>query len=73
MLYWTAEPYKKEVIMEFRYRPELVEEAGRLFDDVVRKILTKDFQVIKVPERKICKEYDVKALCGAEGLIGHIG
>lgn len=73
MLYWTAEPNKKDAVMEFQYRPELVEEAGRLFDDVVMKILTKDFQVIKVPERKICKECDLKALCGAEGLIGHIG
>jgi DNA helicase-2/ATP-dependent DNA helicase PcrA len=69
MLYWTGEPNKKNAIMEFRYRPELVEQAGRLFDDVVMKILAKDFTVIKVPEKKICKECDLKSLCTTEGLI----
>jgi DNA helicase-2/ATP-dependent DNA helicase PcrA len=69
MLYWTSEPDKKDALMEFRYRPELVEQAGRLFDDVVMKILTKDFQVIKVPEKKICKECDLKGYCTSEGLI----
>ena len=69
LLYWTAEPNKKDAIMEFRYRPELVEQAGQLFDEVVMKILTKDFTVIKVPEKKICKECDLKTYCSAEGLI----
>ena len=69
MLYWTAEPNKKDAVMEFRYRPELVEQAGRVFDGVVMKILAKDFQVIKVPEKKICKECDLRMLCHAEGLI----
>ena len=32
--------------MEFPYRPELVEEAGRHFDAVVAKITAKDFRVI---------------------------
>ena len=40
-----------------------------LFDGVVMKILAKDFRVIKVPERKICKECDLKTFCTAEGLI----
>ena len=72
MLYRTAEPNKRYAVAKFGHRPELVEEAGRLFDDVVMKILTKGFQVTKAPEKKICQEYDSKALCTAEGLIREI-
>ena len=28
LLYWTAEPRKQDALMEFPYRPELIEEAG---------------------------------------------
>jgi DNA helicase-2/ATP-dependent DNA helicase PcrA len=69
LLYWTAEPQKQNALMEFLYRPELVEEAGRFFDVVVAKIQAKDFRVLKPPERKICKECDLKTYCTVEGLI----
>jgi len=55
--------------MEFLYRPELVEQAGRFFDEVVAKIQAKDFRVLEPPERKICKECDLKTHCTVEGLI----
>lgn len=55
--------------MEFPYRPELVKDAGRHFDEVVTKIQARDFRVVKPPERKICKECDLKAYCTIEGLI----
>jgi DNA helicase-2/ATP-dependent DNA helicase PcrA len=68
LLYWTAEPRKEDAVMEFPYRPELVDEAGRYFDEVVGRIQAADFRIIRVPERKVCKECDLRSLCAAEGL-----
>jgi len=69
LLYWTAEPRKEDALMEFPYRPRLVNEAGHYFDAVVKKIRAKDFHIITVPERKVCKECDIKSLCAGERLI----
>ncbi len=69
LLYWTAEPKKSDALMEFPYLPEQVEEAGRRFDVVVKKIQEGDFSVTTPPERKVCKECDLRLLCYAEGLI----
>lgn len=69
LLYWTSEPRKEDALMQFNYRPELVDEAGQLFDNVVMKILEKDFRITKIPEKKICKECDIRMLCHAEGVI----
>lgn len=69
ILYWTAEPDRDDAIMEFPYRPELVERAGRDFDSVVGKIEHGDFRILAPPERKICKECDLRRLCTTEGII----
>jgi DNA helicase-2/ATP-dependent DNA helicase PcrA len=69
LLYWTAEPCKHEALMEFPYRPELVDEAGRHFDAVVAKVTGKDFRVITPPEPGICKECDLRTYCITEGTI----
>jgi DNA helicase-2/ATP-dependent DNA helicase PcrA len=69
LLYWTAEPRKQDALMEFPYRPELIEEAGRHFDAVVAKVTAKDFRVITPPEPGICKECDLRAYCLTEGTI----
>ncbi|MBW2133537.1 MAG: ATP-dependent helicase [Deltaproteobacteria bacterium] len=69
LLYWTAEPDKSDALMEIPYRPEKVEAAGRRFDQVVSRIQARDFTVTRAPEAKVCKECDLKALCGAEGRI----
>jgi DNA helicase-2/ATP-dependent DNA helicase PcrA len=69
LLYWTSEPLKKDALMEFAYRPELVEKAGKHFDAVVAKIKAKDFQVLKPPEPGICKECDFRHFCKREGTI----
>jgi DNA helicase II / ATP-dependent DNA helicase PcrA len=69
LLYWTAEPYKQDARIEFPYRPERVTEAGAYFDQVVAKILRKDFTIQTVPESKICKECDLRQYCHAEGTI----
>lgn len=55
--------------MEFPDRAELVEEAGAYFDRVVAKILQDDFTILKVPEREICKECDLRRYCHHEGTI----
>lgn len=69
LLYWTAEPQKTDAVMEFPYRPQLVQDAGRYFDEVVARIQAKDFVVTKPPERKICKECDMRSYCMVEGII----
>jgi len=63
LLYWSAEAEKKEALMAFPYRPKLVKEAGVYFDQVVNKILQKDFTVHQYPEPKICKECDIRGYC----------
>jgi DNA helicase-2/ATP-dependent DNA helicase PcrA len=69
LLYWTAEEEKKNAVMEFPYHPELVAAAGRHFDEVVTKIEAKDFQIVAVPESKICKECDLKYYCIHDGVL----
>lgn len=69
LLYWTAEPKREDALMEFPYRPELVERAGRDFDQLVAKIEHGDFRILVPPERKICKECDLRRLCVAQGVI----
>jgi DNA helicase-2/ATP-dependent DNA helicase PcrA len=69
MLYWTAEPNKRDALMEFPYRPTKVADAARRFDLVVRKIQQCDFRVVHVPERKVCKDCDLRHYCIHDGLI----
>jgi DNA helicase-2/ATP-dependent DNA helicase PcrA len=69
LLYWTGEPRREDALMEFPYRPDMVDEAGRYFDKVVSQILTKDYVIRKPPERKVCKECDLRLYCGHEGVI----
>ena len=69
LLYWTAEPRKQDALMEFPYRPERVAAAGMYFDQVVAKILQKDFTMQAPPEPNICKECDFRRYCAREGTI----
>jgi DNA helicase-2/ATP-dependent DNA helicase PcrA len=69
ILYWTSEAKKRDAMMEFPYRPHLVEEAGRYFDSVVAKIIGKDFHIWTRPEAGICKECDLRHYCKIEGTI----
>jgi len=62
-LYWTSELDKMNALMEFPYRPEKVDEARVHFDEVVGRILRKDFTIDKRPEGGICKECDLRELC----------
>jgi DNA helicase-2/ATP-dependent DNA helicase PcrA len=69
LLYWTAEAQKNNALMEFAYSPDQVKSAGQAFDEVVAKIQDRDFRVVVIPARKICKECDLKSVCAGEGLI----
>ena len=70
LLYWTAEARKENALMALPYRPQRVDEAGRHFDDTVRRILAGEFSVTAPPEAAICQECDLRTLCRAEGVIG---
>jgi DNA helicase-2/ATP-dependent DNA helicase PcrA len=69
LLYWTAEERKEDALMVLPYRPERIDEAGRYFDQVVRRIQAEEFRVTHPPEASICKECDLRSLCMAEGLL----
>lgn len=69
LLYWTAESRKDDALMVFPYRPELVEAAGAHFDQIVGKILQRDFSIQAPPESRICKECDLRRYCDHDGVI----
>ena len=69
LLYWTSEPRKEDALMVLPYDPRRVEEAGRHFDETVRRIQAREFAVTTPPEAAICKECDLRMLCHAEGII----
>jgi DNA helicase-2/ATP-dependent DNA helicase PcrA len=69
LLYWTAELKKENALMEFSYSAGQVAAAAADFDEVVAKIKNRDFRIVKIPARKVCKECDLKALCASEKLI----
>jgi DNA helicase-2/ATP-dependent DNA helicase PcrA len=69
LLYWTAESEKAKALMVFPYRPERIDEAGRYFDEVVKRIQAEEFEVTQPPEAGICKECDLRTLCVEEGVI----
>jgi DNA helicase-2/ATP-dependent DNA helicase PcrA len=68
-LYWTGEESKSDALMQFPFKPELVDAAAKDFDSVVKRIKAKDFMVSISPEPGICKECDIHSLCTAEGVI----
>jgi len=69
LLYWTSEPRKQDALMVLPYDPARVEEAGRHFDETVRRIQAREFAVTTPPEAAICKECDLRMLCHADGAI----
>lgn len=69
LLYWTSEARKEDALMVLPYDPKRVEEAGRYFDETVRRIQAREFTVTRPPESGICGECDLRMLCRAEGII----
>jgi DNA helicase-2/ATP-dependent DNA helicase PcrA len=68
LLYWTAEKRKADALVQFPYKPELVDQAAKDFDAVIRKIKAKDFRIVNAPERSICTECDLHSYCASEGV-----
>jgi DNA helicase-2/ATP-dependent DNA helicase PcrA len=69
LLYWTAEPEKTNALMTFSYHPDQIDEAGRYFDEVVKRIEAEEFDVKQPPEAGICKECDLRHLCLEDGTL----
>jgi DNA helicase-2/ATP-dependent DNA helicase PcrA len=69
LLYWTSEQHKEDALMALPYDATRVEEAGRHFDETVRQIQAREFEVKTPPDSTICKECDLRMLCQAEGVI----
>jgi DNA helicase-2/ATP-dependent DNA helicase PcrA len=69
LLYWTSEARKEDALMVLPYNPKRVDEAGRHFDETVRRIQAREFAVTTPPEAAICKECDLRMLCSAEGIL----
>jgi DNA helicase-2/ATP-dependent DNA helicase PcrA len=69
LLYWTSEPCKADALMVLPYDPARVDEAGRHFDETVRRIQAGEFAVTMPPEAAICKECDLRMLCRSENII----
>lgn len=67
LLYWTSEPDKRNALMALQYDHGKVTEAGRHFDEVVRQIQMRQFEVGSKPDTQICKECDLREFCIAEG------
>jgi len=69
-IYWTAEEKRKDALMELQYSEDKVEEAGRHFDEIVKKIKSKNFKVLQSPDtEKVCKECDFRFYCSQNGII----
>ena len=56
LLYWTSEPREDDALMVLPYDPKRVEEAGRHFDETVRRIQVREFAVTRSEERRVGKE-----------------
>jgi len=69
LVYWTAEEEKEEAISVFPYRQEKVEQATSRFDNVVQQIQENDYDIKELPERKICKNCDIRNICIHEGML----
>jgi len=69
LLYWTGEPKKEHALMSFPYRPDMVEQAGAHFDEVVKCILNRQFTFGEPLEPKVCKECDLRAYCTNERVL----
>lgn len=68
-IYWTNQNKKQDALTEFNYDETLISDNITKFDEVVDKILKKDFTITEVPENKTCNECDLKKYCVTLGTI----
>ena len=55
--------------MVLPYDARRVADAGRHFDDTVRRIQAREFGVSVLSEPAICKECDLRSLCVGDGTL----
>ncbi len=68
-LYWTGKERREDALMLFPHEPERVAEAGAYFDQVVARILARDYAIRLPPERRVCAECDFRVYCEGQGTI----
>jgi len=68
-IYWTGEPSRDRALMTFDFDRNDVDGAASHFENVVRAIQREQFNVITVPEPKVCDECDFKPYCESVGTI----
>jgi len=69
-IYWTSEEKRKDALMELQYLEDKVQEAGRHFDEIIKKIKSEHFKVVKSPDtEKVCKECDFRFYCSQNEII----
>lgn len=69
LLYWTGEPTRRRALMNFEYRPEDAAHAAAHFDSVVAEVQAQHFDVVRPPDRAVCKECDFRSYCISQGTI----
>lgn len=69
-IYWTSEEKRKDALMELQYSVDKVDEAGKHFDDIIKRIRAEMFKVAQSPDtEKVCKECDFRFYCSQNGII----
>ena len=66
MVYWTGENNKEKAVMEIPFTEEDIDAAAKHFDEVVKKIRKKDFEVPADIDRKVCQDCDFRHNCGVK-------
>ena len=66
---WTAEESKAEALMQFRFKPELVDVAAKDYDAVVKTIKPKKFDIPKPPSLVSAKRATSAHFASRKGII----
>jgi DNA helicase II / ATP-dependent DNA helicase PcrA len=62
-IYLTAEKERKDALVEIPIASIEAKEAEKTFDEKAQRILIKDFKVLKVPVRDVCRNCDFRFGC----------
>ena len=62
-IYLTAEKNRKDALIEVPIAAIEAKEAERTFDEKAQRILNKDFKILKVPVRDVCRNCDFRFGC----------
>ena len=62
-IYLTAEKNRKDALIEVPIAAIEAKEAEKTFDEKAQRILNKDFKILKVPVRDVCRNCDFRFGC----------